>query len=101
MPSAVVVKGVNEQAGVLLGVPACEVDLLAHPFVFEAAKDPLHHGVVPAVASPAHALSDAALFQSGDKGCAGVLAALVGVEEQASRCPSGPPGLLQRVEHQA
>src|SRR5712692_3606583 len=69
---------------------AGRVGLSMHTLLLERGKEALDRRVVPAVATPAHAASDALRGQQALKVVAGVLATLVGVVQQFRGAAAAP-----------
>lgn len=82
-------------ADIPLGFPQAHVPRGRKPFRLEAPEQPLHRRVIPAVATPTHALGHAIAPQPLPKYPAAVLAALVGVKQHARRAA---PLLIRHVE---
>src|SRR3979409_1733940 len=96
--------GIVERLDVIEDVGACcvarRVGLPIHTFLLERSKETLDGGVVPAVASSAHAAGDALGGEQALEVLAGVLAALVGVVQQFGRLAPAPQGHDEGIKHQ-
>ena len=77
-----VVKHLDVVEDVGLGLLPCGIDLPAHPLAFEQLEEALRHGVVVAVATPAHAAQQVVLAQKALPGVAGELTPLIRVNQQ-------------------
>ncbi len=90
-----------EQAG--FGLLMCQIFFPMHLLLFERGKEALHRGIVPAVATAAHAACDALFLQALLIGMSGVLTAPVAMKEQCfcgCRCESLAHSHLQCLMHQ-
>ena len=63
MQSVTVIKHRYVIQNILLGFISSLVVPPMHPFLFQAAEEALHNGVVPAITFPAHAAFEAMRFQ--------------------------------------
>lgn len=83
---------------IMPGIPLCflrsAVSETRNPFALQAAKQPLHRRVAPAVAATAHALLHAIAPQPPAEYVTGILAPLIRMEQYAS----GPAALLVSEE---
>src|SRR5690606_4103471 len=87
-------------ADVPLRLSGSHVACRRYPFCFQAAKQPLHRSVVPAVAASTHALLHAVAPQPLPEQAAGVLAALVGVKHHLLRPTALLMGHIKRTGSQ-
>lgn len=87
-------------AYVLLSQRCCHVTHRRHPLRFQAAKQPLHGGVVVAVSPPAHALRHPIAPEPLTETTAAILATLVAVKQDTLRSATHLVSPVERLDDQ-